>query len=187
MTTSIPRTVEELGLTLTDLKDKTGKWKVGSLFYEYRLKGVVPYWTVKDQDITVDGVVYPSLKKTYLDCEDPTDYTFAMEVFNSWQLWERVRKSRLLQERMINSWRDELNVRLMSKGVLGVIKEVGRGKGSLGASKYLIEEGWLPNKEKPNGYGRPSKKRIRQEAQKLIRVHQDVDSDLDRIETILND
>jgi len=121
-----------------------------------------------------------------MDCEDPTDYTFAMLVFGSWQAWERMRKSKELQGRMINRWRDELTVRLMSKGLRGVISEVGK-KGSLGASKYLIEEGWLPNKEKPTGYGRPSKRRIRQEANKLIQVHRDVDSDLDRIEGILSD
>jgi len=186
MTTKTPTTLKEMGLPVSVLKDKQGNWRVGSLFWEFRTVGWTPLWTANDEDVERDGVLYPSLKQLYMDCEDPTDYTFAMLVFGSWQAWERMRKSKELQGRMINRWRDELTVRLMSKGLRGVISEVGK-KGSLGASKYLIEEGWLPNKEKPTGYGRPSKRRIRQEANKLIQVHRDVDSDLDRIEGILSD
>ena len=188
-TQKIPRTLEELKLNPDDalrVQGKGSRWRVGSLFYELRSKevnGKPPIWTLGDYDRIVDGVTYPSLRGIYLDCEDPTEYKFAIKVFDSWKCWAKVSSSKELRRLAFDSWREELDVRLISKGVSSVISEVGTSKGSFVAAKYLTERGWIKKKDTR---GRPSKKTIANEATKLIKVKDEVELELERAELLIN-
>jgi len=188
-TQKTPRTLKELGLNpdyALRVQGKGSRWRVGSIFYELRSKevnGKPPIWTLGDYDRIVDGVTYPSLRGIYLDCEDPTEYKFAIKAFGSWKFWDRIKANKELCRLAFDSWREELDVLLVSKGVSSVISEVGNGKGSFVAAKYLTERGWIKKKDTR---GRPSKKTIANEATKMIKVKDEVELELERAELLIN-
>jgi len=180
-----PRTIKELGLSHKDLiSEGNNLHRTGSLFKElYRLGKQQPIWTVKDYDLVQDGITYPSLKELYLECEDPTEYKFAIKVFDSWIAWEKIREHGGVKERFLNRWRKELDVRLVSKGIRTIVGEINKGKGSFNSAKYLIEQGWI--KQKPMKKGRPSKKVIATEATKMLKVKDELDEELERAELLI--
>ena len=59
--------------------DKMGKYRTQSLFLEIGY-GDDAIFTLKDQDHVHDGKTYLSLRKMYLEFNDPTEYQFANEV-----------------------------------------------------------------------------------------------------------
>ena len=176
-------TLAEMGLTVDDLRDTSGHYRVLSLFVENKKPKYPAYWTYRDIDFVKDGILYKSLTQTFMDCEDPTGYKFAMKVFGSWNFYKRLRRSKELQQLLFNKWDEELEVRLMSKGIKGIVKEAQSGKNALSASKFLVDRGWLPKEENK---GRPNKKKIQQEANKLIRIHDELDEELIRAEQLIN-
>lgn len=181
--TKVPRTLKELGLVVNgDIKLRSsGQWRTESLFHE--LTRTYPgIWTVRDYDYHRNGKVYPTLRPIYLECEDPTEYSFAIEVFGEWEPWKRIRESKTVQKAFLNSWREELDVRLISKGLKGIINQANKKEAGLGASKYLVERGWLSQDDR----GRPSQKRIAQEAKKIERVKDELEEELERAEKLLN-
>ena len=180
-----PRTLKELGLSQKDLISEGNRLhRTGSLFKElYRLGKQKPIWTIKDYDLVQDGITYPSLRSTYLECEDPTEYKFALKVFDSWTAWEKIRVHAGVQSSFLNRWRRELDIRLVSKGIGAIVGEINSGKGSFNSAKYLIEQGWI--KQKPLKKGRPSKKAITTEATKMIRVKDELDEELERAELLI--
>ena len=58
------------------LVDGQGKPLTQSLFLEIGYTDFSVY-TLKDQDYEYNDKVYPSLKRLYLEMEDPTEYEFA--------------------------------------------------------------------------------------------------------------
>ena len=59
------------------MKDNVGRYRTQSLFREFYVHtstGLSPIWTLKDEDPQGE---LPSLKRIYLDYEDPTEYSFA--------------------------------------------------------------------------------------------------------------
>ena len=164
-------------------KDPIGNWRTLTLFFETSRPSTkanfTPPFTLKDADHTdKDGVVYKSLRKIYIESEDPTEYSFAMKVFNSWDCWVAIKKNALIMQ-TINKWRDELEVRLRSKGVTTLIEDAAsdKSRSKISSSKYLSEKGWMDEDKR----GRPSKKKIQEEALKISRVKEEVDADIIRM------
>lgn len=61
-------------------KDTVGRWLTKSLFYEandYKIDGAM--FTLGDRDITVKGKKLISLRKRFVDSDDPTGWTIAQE------------------------------------------------------------------------------------------------------------
>lgn len=178
----IKKTYKDFGLEMKDLRvPGNNRYRTDSLFYEFRRPGYTPLWSIKEDDHEVNGVVYPSLKKIYMEYDDPTEYSFAMDVFGSWKHWQQIFSTRFFQKQ-VALWREEMEIKLRSKGIRAVIQEVVDGKAKMTAAKYLSDRGWL-NEEKK---GRPSKKKIETEAKKIARIHEEVDEDLERMKHIIN-
>lgn len=61
----------------TKMKDTQGRPLTQSLFLEPNYNVDYAYYTMDDDDKNFKGKVYPSLKRLYLEMEDPTEYEFA--------------------------------------------------------------------------------------------------------------
>ncbi len=117
-------------------KDSNGRFITQSLFYETKSPGAEagPFFTLKDYDHTVDGVVYPSMKNLYIDMCDPTEYEFAIKYLGSWDHWQRLCSAGWFIP-IVREWRDEVEVKVRCIGV----KEMLKRKSSPDAAKWLAE------------------------------------------------
>ena len=140
-----------------------------------------PKYTLKDNDHTVDGIKYLSLHKVYMKTADLTEYQFVMKTIGSWKHWKRLCELKWFQP-YVNSWREELEVKLRSEGIRAVIDnamDVASGS-SASSAKWVAEKGW----EKGTGKGRPSSSTIKKEANKMIRIDEELEEDLIRMESM---
>lgn len=121
-----------------------------SLFNEIVFDEQFNFFTLKRWDYAPrkgipDGLV--SFPLTYLKycIEDPTEYSFALEVFGDWEHWMLVQELNPLKD-LIAQLRAEKDIAIKSKGFLKIAKEVADdGKNSYQAAKWLAEKGWEPN------------------------------------------
>lgn len=161
------------------MKNSAGKWLTGALFIEC----VTPsnrehcIYTLKDEDVVVDGKDYISLKQRFLEeADDPTEYTFAKKYLGGWSHWKKLCESQQLQD-YIQEWREERDVMLRSKGVQSLVVMAKGDEASYQAAKWLAEKGW----EAPKGKGRPTKKQVNQEAKELAKARARAKNDLARL------
>jgi hypothetical protein len=140
-------------------KNAAGKWLNKALFFE--LTGAHrPHacFTLKDADHTdPSGKVFLSLKRLFLESDDPTEYKFATEHLGSWAHWKDMQTQDDIALHIIE-WREERDVRLQSLGIKVMVKMAASGE-NYHAAKYLADQGWITAR------GRPSK----QEKAKLLR------------------
>lgn len=156
---------------------ETYAWITSGLFWE-TAAGMKEYaiYTLKEYDYDWNGKTYKSLRKCYLECNDPTEYVFANEYFGGWEHWQRIQKSKKYDlVTAIESWRKELAVKLMSTGVKQMI-EHSFGEKGMQASKWLTQQGWLP--DPPSKRTKDQKKK---EAELIERTKSEVEDDLARI------
>lgn len=158
------------------MKDEQGRWLTRALFFEtalpvMRAKFDCPY-TLKEDDYTdAAGNHYKSLRKIYLSLNDPTGYLLATEELGSWSRWNAISKAAFFKPHLKN-WQEELEIKILATGFAGMIAEAtGGGRSSATASKWLAEKGW----DKENTKGRPSKRKIADEAKKLERIKEETD------------
>ena len=154
-------------------KDTQGRFLTHALFYETKVNGYDPVFTLKEYDN--NGC--KSLKQLYLDIADPTEYKFALKVFGSWRHWQKLLNNKAIRVH-IDEWREELEIKLRSIGVRAVrdIALDTSSKGQLQAAKYLAEKGWEPKTR-----GAPSKAEKVAEVKKQTRIINEVDNDFERI------
>ncbi|AFE86219.1 hypothetical protein [Salinivibrio phage CW02] len=148
------------------LKDTQGRPLTQSLFLEIGYSNYAVYTIDQDEDYTYKGKVYPSLKRLFLECEDPTEYEFANKHLLGWSHWQRLCRNKILNKRF-EEWREELEVKLRSQGIKQAIANAKNG--GFQASKWLSEGGW--DKAKP---GRPSK----EDKERHERIQSRVDDEL---------
>jgi len=148
---------------LQQLKTDNGIIRTKSLFYE--LSYVDPefgLFTLKQEDIVMpNGRPVVALSKLYLALAtmDPTEYTFAISVFGSWEVWEKMQTTAPLKK-PIEKWRREADVKRKSLAFESVIKEVQEGgRSSYSAAKFLINEEWKAKED-----GRTARKAKSEEA-----------------------
>lgn len=163
--------------TNNPLKDKDGRWRTASLFIETNRDNYTPIWTTKDEDVEVDGVMYPSLKKIYFsyDHTPGLEYDFAIESFKSWDHWVKLCGSQL--RATFAEWREELDIKLKANAVRSIIR-VAKGTDAAGANaaKYLAEKGYA------NKRGRPSKEEVARERKVAAGVEKELEDDLERMQ-----
>jgi len=164
----------------TLMKNSIGNYYTQGLFYEYRYtagEDGFPVYSLRDYDFEFEGRTIYSLKQLYLEIADPTEYEVAMACFCGWKHWQRVRNNKMIAKH-VDEWHDELEVKLRSQGLLGVIRSAqGEGSTGLAAAKYLSEKGWEPRAKR----GRPSKDEVDRERRIAAGMESDVNSDLARI------
>lgn len=150
-----------------------GKWLLLSLFFETSLNKDNVLYTLKDHSITRNGKSYHSLKQLYLEMEDVTEYQFANTYLGGWSHWKELCASPKISEH-IEEWREELELKLRSRGMKAMIEKASEEKGTA-AAEYLIEKKWDKKR------GRPSKQEKAQEAKKQQTLSTRYSDDLSRI------
>jgi|TARA_R110000796_G_scaffold104371_1_gene214207 hypothetical protein len=158
----------------TPFTTKGGNFITQALFLELSYNDTrYSIYTLDDDDKEFKGETYYSLKKLYLLCDDVTEYTFATTWLGGWQHWQRLLEKTTSLHPYIESWREELEVKLRSQGLLGVLESASNG--NYNAQKYLTDKGWDTKR------GRPSKEEVSGEKKKKAMIKSEVDEDAQRI------
>lgn len=133
-------------------------------------------YTLKPRDHTYKGRVLPSIKRLYLEMEDPTEYYFAYEYFLDWDHWQRIKKNKLIASHM-KGWKEELEVRARAAGVRSLYDlAMDAEKPNFQAAKFLADGGW---DKRPAG--RPSNEAVQRETRIQAKVLNEFSSDLARM------
>ncbi len=155
------------------MRTNTGMFITQGLFLELEYSPYAMY-SLKEYDCEYNGKKYPSIKRLYLEMEDPTEYTFATTYFYSWDHWQRICRNRLVKP-YIESWRNELRLKLMAKGFKEMLVKASDPKGTT-AAKWLAE-----GQFDKNPVGRPSKEKVKEEAHKLLALDKEFAKDVKRL------
>jgi len=159
----------------------------GGLFLEqvstYRLEEGMPTikdkccLTLKRENWVRNGIKYWSLYRMYMHfCkEDPTEYEFAQAVFGDWSYWQDLCERDFFAPH-IAEWREELKEFWKMKAVKAMKTQVEEGTAAFSTLKYLADNGYV-EKER----GRPSKRKIKEEAEKIAKSKDDVKEDWERL------
>lgn len=164
-------------------KADNGRWITQALFFErtHNCTNGRPYavYTLKDEDhVDKDGRKYKSLKKLFLETNDPTEYTFACTHLGGWGHWKELQASNEIAP-FIEEWREERDIALVSMGVVKLVKMAQDKEGNYQAAKYLADKGWVHNPR-----GRPDAASIKKEARRIAETKRRVNNDLERLRGI---
>lgn len=158
------------------LLDDQGRPLTQGLFLEINYDEKYAVYTLKDYDHEWNGKTYPSLKKLYLETEDPVEYRFVSLHLASWNQWQRLLANKIIRKH-IDEWREELRLKLMSAGVRELQMLARSENGNFQAAKFLAECGWDKRRA-----GRPSKEELEKALAMENRVQEDFDADIKRLE-----
>lgn len=115
---------------------------------------------------------------------DPTEVEFVKkELHNDYELWDRMKNSKLLEKRY-PAWRREVRARFLAKqleGVYQIAADEG-DKNRLAAIKFLCGTEFASNKEEEKREkGRPSKAEIEGAKEQILREDKELDEVFRRI------
>ena len=116
-----------------------------SVIYEMRyiMDEHVKFTTQREDVVIKDKLLY-SLPKLYLSLvpSDPTEYEFAMSVFGSWEVWDKMRTNASVKKEY-TKWKNEAEVKIKSEALKVIIAEAKTsGKNAYSAAKFLQAKGW---------------------------------------------
>ena len=149
------------------------------LFLEFGYQTRYAIYTLQDEDRTYKGKPYPSLKKLFLETEDPTEYSFANIHLLNWNQWKKIKANTKLYDEHIRYWQEELELLLRSRGIAEAIKHA--EDGTFQAAKWLADRGW-----ESRGAGRPTQASVKEEKKFQARVANDFGDDIARLEKYRN-
>jgi hypothetical protein len=156
------------------LKDSRGRPLTQSLFLEVGYNTEYAVYTQKDNDYEYKGKLYPSLKKLYLEHEDPTEYDFATTYLLGWQHWQRIVRNKVFSK-MVEEWREELELKLRSQAVREILEQSQTDKG-FQAAKWIADKGW-----DKRSAGRPSNADIERETKIQANINEEYNADVVRL------
>ena len=159
----------------SNLIDTMGRPLTQSLFLEIGYNTQYAVFTFDDEDKEYKGKTYPSLKKLYLQSEDPTEYQFAKKHLLGWKHWKRLNENAILRVHF-DEWREELEIAMRSEAILSIIDMATSDQGNLQAAKWLADRGW-----DKRGAGRPSKSEIDREKRINSRIGDELTADIIRM------
>lgn len=157
-------------------KDAVGRWRTKSLFYEandYQIENAI--FTLGDEDVTIKGKALISLRKRFVESNDPTGYMISQEFLGGYSHWDAICKSSLRTE--VEKWQDELEVKLRSIGLLNAINSA--ISGNFNASKFLAEKGWSKRVA-----GRPTNEEVERAAKQEAKLTSAFEDDMKRLEML---
>lgn len=180
-------TVEELKLLQKHLRAPSNNRRIlGGMFIDiWQQKctdvediSITPVYTLKDENVMVDGKLYYSMKNIYLSYDHVPgyEYEFAKDVFGTWEHWVMLTEAGGLAKEAIERWREELAVRIQSKALFSLTK-VALYEGSKGtpAARFLADRGWEVKR------GRPSKDEVTRERKIAAGLDREVQEDMERL------
>jgi len=156
------------------LLDEAGRPLTQSLFLEIGYTDYAVY-TLKEQDYEYNGKHYPSLKRLYLEAEDPTEYDFASTHLLGWRHWQRLCENKQIRK-YIDEWREELEYKLRSKAVKYMLTSANTG--NYQAAKWFADKGWAqraagrPTKEELEGHKKMNERLSNEYGEDVIRLFQ---------------
>lgn len=160
-------------------KNPSGVHYLKALFYEVCVESDKEHvlYTLKNYDH--EG--YPSIQRLFLEMDDPTEYSFATKYFDSWQHWKMIRECNWFKP-IYNEMVEELHLRIKAKALLKIREAAENSdKDKMQANKYLLEGGYIDKEDKR---GRPSKQKIKEEADKIVKDNEFVNDDWGRIKLV---
>lgn len=89
---------------------------------------------------------YPDLHTLYVRfvVDDPSEATFAEEVFGDIAFWERLKRAPFMKKNLA-AWKHEADVKRKSKAFKHIMKEIQEdGRNAYQAAKFLIDAPWEP-------------------------------------------
>jgi len=126
---------------------------------------------------------YPSLKRLYLDCRDPTEYIFATRCLEDYDHFLKLSESSFFKPHL-KSWRNELELLLRAEGIQRMISDAASdSKTSNASNKYLANAGWVQDKSQR---GRPSKEELSQKLNEELSENRILREDARRIGIVVN-
>lgn len=165
---------DKISLTGPPYKSRSHNWLTQQLFYEIisrdiaRRQTYVPVFSFKGREGFID------FRQTFLDCDDPTGYKWAIEYLGSWDHWLV-----LIELDWFRSELDKVLAEMQHRDLsrsLERIKELRSDpKTALAASRYIAEQGWLKRA------GRPSKAAVQGELKRQVELAKETVDDLERI------
>lgn len=158
----------------TKLRDSRGRPLTQSLFLEVGYNTEFAVYTQKDEDYEYKGKVYPSLKRLYLEHEDPTEYDFACTYLLGWEQWQRICANKVFTK-MVDKWREELELKIRAQAVRDIMNTSATEKG-FQASKWLADRGW-----DKRAAGRPSKEEVDRERNMQAKIEDEYTSEVTRL------
>lgn len=126
--------------------DVMHRYRTQSLFWELRQAGSTPHFTFSKNDMYKEDEHgntqrYLSLYRIYMAIADPTEYGFAVAVFDSWEQWEKLCKNKLIMKKLgVEKWRTELEIKIRSMGINANIAAT--AEGNITSGKWLAEKKW---------------------------------------------
>lgn len=147
--------------------DTGGRPLTQAMFLEINYDTQYSIYTLKDFDFEYEGKVYPSLKRLYLEMEDPVEYDFVTKHLLNWKQWQRLGNNKVLKP-YIAEWREELELKLRSRAVRDMQNMCSSENGNFQATKFLADRGW-----DKRAAGRPSK----QEEEKRLAIAEHIDNE----------
>jgi uncharacterized protein Usg len=160
------------------MKNSIGQFIILPLFYELATGDKKKYvqYTLKEEDY--QG--YPSLRRLYLETEDPTEYEFSQKYLWSWKHWKVLCSSPTIKP-YIEEWREELEVKLQAQALAHLISSANSetDRNAYNANKFLMDKGWKDKKDQK--ITRTAKDKIKTEAARIIDIHEDVAADFETI------
>lgn len=142
-------------------KDKMGRYITQGLFIDFNYDERFAIYTLEDQDKEYKGNLYPSLKKLYLEMEDPTEYNFANTYLYGWDHWLAIKNNKALYS-YIERWQEELEVKIRAKGVHAMLKLT--AKDNFNAAKWVADGQWETKRGRPSKEEKEKDRRIRERA-----------------------
>lgn len=162
------------------------KLKIKDIFLEREYDTTTSY-TLKDEDFTYQGKVYPSLYRLYMEMEDITEFQFAQKYIGSYKTWETLCNSVFFNQ-YVQQWRKELELKIKARALNEIIYIAAdeNDKNKFTANKLLLEKGYKVEKSKDPSSGkrgRPSKEEILSHADMLAQTEAKIKEDFERINT----
>lgn len=157
------------------LVDVKGRPLTQSLFLEVNYDPEVAVYTMKGYDHEYEGKIFPSLKRLYLEMEDPVEYEFAYTYLLDWKHWLRICDNKLFKKE-VEEWREELELKIRGMGTKSILDAALSEDGSFQAAKWLADKGWDKRKA-----GRPSKEEVAREKKMQARLQDEYAADIVRM------
>lgn len=158
--------------TRDQLIDTLGRPITQSLFLEIGYSKAAVY-TLKEVDYEYEGKLYPSIKRLYMEMEDPTEYDFSQKYFLGWKHWQRITANVVVRDH-VDEWREELEYKMRSTAAKQMIEMAKAG--NYQATKWMADKGWGIK-----GAGRPSKEQVSREKKVDGRLEDEYSADVIRL------
>lgn len=156
--------------------DSQGRYLTQSLFYEHVYStGDEVQFSLSDKPIHIEkgGKTIYSLKKLFLDMEDPHEWTFSDTYLLGWSHWQKMNNNKILRAHF-DAWREELSIKMRSKALQQILDLA--DDGNMNAAKFVAKKEW-----EQRGAGRPSKQEIQKKIAEDANIESTFKRDQDRL------